>query len=513
MLRAGDATAATPVALNVERLSRELSGMYRFIAEGPPARERWCLLDTFDWRLYRKGVVCVARAGFLELRAIPTMEVELSARYRPPDAHHTPLFPAALQPSSLRDQLLSLAGVRALLVVGCHEVRVGRFRVTDDIEKVVAVATLAGAVAGFSLLTIAPLKGYAAEVDRLCDAIRVGNGTNAFPAALLANSGNRVPGLYSTRVNLALNPEWTCAEAMRAIVGYFSWVLAENTPGILADWDAEFLHDYRVALRRLRTAVTLSRAVLTGGESDRMKSDLRLLESFTGPVRDLDVLLLHESEYHALLPPELQSGADEFFSRVRQRRAEAYEALTQSMADGTRDAVLRQWKQRCTGTEWPSGKAASRPVRLQARRWIGNRVARINVELTRAELSDDPEILHELRLDCKKLRYLLEVYGSLFPTEVVRPLTRQLRAFQDTLGRLQDLVVQAQTLTETLQGIESQVGNHVQVAASLGGLLHELTRRRPRLMAAFRDGVRPFHKRTRSADVERVFTDGVGGTP
>lgn len=100
---------------------------------------------------------------------------------------------------------------------------------------------------------------------------------------------------------------------------------------------------------------------------------------------------------------------------------------------------------------------------------------------------------------------------SLFPTDVVRPLTRQLRAFQDTLGGLQDLVVQTQTLTETLKRVEAQDGNHIQVAASVGGLLHELSRRRPRLMVDFRDCIRPFHKRTRGADVERVFTGGLGG--
>jgi CHAD domain-containing protein len=74
-------------------------------------------------------------------------------------------------------------------------------------------------------------------------------------------------------------------------------------------------------------------------------------------------------------------------------------------------------------------------------------------------IGDDspPEALHDLRKKGKELRYLLELFGSLYPDEVTKPLVKALKALQDTLGRFQDREVEAdelRSLREELAGME-----------------------------------------------------------
>jgi CHAD domain-containing protein len=56
--------------------------------------------------------------------------------------------------------------------------------------------------------------------------------------------------------------------------------------------------------------------------------------------------------------------------------------------------------------------------------------------------------LHELRKSCKKLRYLMEFFQSLFPAQKIRQLIEELKDLQDNLGEFQDLEVQTHTLRE-----------------------------------------------------------------
>jgi len=65
-----------------------------------------------------------------------------------------------------------------------------------------------------------------------------------------------------------------------------------------------------------------------------------------------------------------------------------------------------------------------------------------------AEIDDDgpAETLHDLRKRGKELRYLLELFGSVFPERAVEPLVAGLKDLQKVLGRFQDRAVQVETL-------------------------------------------------------------------
>jgi CHAD domain-containing protein len=97
----------------------------------------------------------------------------------------------------------------------------------------------------------------------------------------------------------------------------------------------------------------------------------------------------------------------------------------------------------------------------------------------------DDEQLHELRLACKKLRYVLECFGSLFPGKKTSVLIKQLRTLQDNLGRAHDLCVQQEALRHfatTLSGPDQQTHQTLQ---ALDSLMHRLEEEKQAVVQAF----------------------------
>ena len=77
------------------------------------------------------------------------------------------------------------------------------------------------------------------------------------------------------------------------------------------------------------------------------------------------------------------------------------------------------------------------------------------------KIDDDspPERLHRLRIDCKKLRYLLEFFAALYPKDDVRPLIDALKKLQDNLGDFNDLAVERDLLGRYLGRLSDEGGD------------------------------------------------------
>jgi CHAD domain-containing protein len=88
----------------------------------------------------------------------------------------------------------------------------------------------------------------------------------------------------------------------------------------------------------------------------------------------------------------------------------------------------------------------------------------------------DGQQLHALRIACKKLRYVLEFFVSLFPDKKTASLVEHLRILQDKLGRWHDLVVQQEALRHfamTFSGPDQQTHNTLRAIYSLISILEE----------------------------------------
>ena len=78
--------------------------------------------------------------------------------------------------------------------------------------------------------------------------------------------------------------------------------MQRNEPGVRADIDSEFLHDYRVAVRRTRSALSQIKDVLPEDKVEHFKTEFGWLGQMTGPTRDLDVYLLQFEHLRNQLP-------------------------------------------------------------------------------------------------------------------------------------------------------------------------------------------------------------------
>lgn len=200
--------------------------------------------------------------------------------------------------------------------------------------------------------------------------------------------------------------------------------------------DSEGPHRARVALRRLRSAVWAFAPILDGKIEDELSDKARRLFRMLGEIRDADVVL------DAHVGPRLERVhlADEA-AQVRARvRFQLREVTALGFAARVEDLVR-------------SGKllAHGRAVRKRARAPAAELAAVALDRSWAACIADGPdiltmrdEVLHDLRKRIKRLRYLVEFFGPLWPGLDEAAWADDLRAMQDSLGRYCDLKLAAE---------------------------------------------------------------------
>lgn len=241
----------------------------------------------------------------------------------------------------------------------------------------------------------------------------------------------------------------------RALDGIFRsclrhW-LANHAP-VLEDDDPEGVHQLRVALRRLRSALSVFKTILPAEDAAWINQEARWLIQSLGPARDWDVFLTE------LVPPLQAARPDSgdlaaLTAAAEDARTLGYERARAALRSGRYTAFvldLERWTE--TGG-WHDGEANGRfeePLSDYACRLLRKRHKRVLKEgRDFAQLSDEER--HRLRITLKKLRYTCEFFSSLYPKGRTRPYLKALKSLQDELGHLNDVVV-AEDLLDSLHG-------------------------------------------------------------
>ncbi len=255
-------------------------------------------------------------------------------------------------------------------------------------------------------------------------------------------------GGAATANDVHLPPRIPAAEGFRRIAHECLRHLVDNFPGV-ARGDADALHQMRIAIRRLRTAISLFRHVIAGEETEAVKAELRWLREATGPARDLDVFI---DEVIAPIRDKHRKdkGINGLYRHLRQRRRKAYaDAREALLSMRCRQLALRiaAWAE---AGQWRSnGDALMRarqrePIQAHAAEQLRKLRRRIRKE-GKALAGLDDAARHQLRVQVKKLRYATEFFASLFDSKKARKRERAfgetLKEFQDALGALNDVAV------------------------------------------------------------------------
>lgn len=275
---------------------------------------------------------------------------------------------------------------------------------------------------------------------------------------------------------LRIPPALTSGAAFQAIARSCLRQYVGNEAVLRVAKDPDAVHQMRVALRRLRAAVTLFKDALADGERDAVRGDLKALASALGPARDLDVFI-----DKTLRPAEARHAGDPDFAALmtdyERRRDEAYARALAALRSGEFARAILRAAAWIEAGDWLGSRdktlraARDRPIAAHAaaeldRRW--RKVRRRSRGLRRLA----PEARHEVRIEIKKLRYAAEFFASLFEEAggVKRRKTAlaTLATLQETLGDLNDIAVgEEEAATGALAALQSEQ------AARVGPLLAE----------------------------------------
>ena len=260
----------------------------------------------------------------------------------------------------------------------------------------------------------------------------------------LASSGT--PAAFKAEP-VAIKPEMTAAEAFRAIAHACLRQFRLNETILLEHRSVESLHEARVAMRRLRSALSLFNDLIADETVERLKEELRAASRALGDARNLDVYL-----EHAVLPElerdETEPGVFAFFDHVQTLREKAYDDVVAQLNEGSFTRLMLDMLAWIEAGPWllsdEPGKVALRkaPVAQAAAEILEARSRKLRKKGKKLE-ELDPPARHRVRIEAKKLRYAAEFFAELNLTSASRRrydvFLKVLKRFQEHLGDLNDL--------------------------------------------------------------------------
>ncbi len=212
--------------------------------------------------------------------------------------------------------------------------------------------------------------------------------------------------------------------------------------------DPEALHDFRVAIRRLRSALRAWREVLGNGVSPKALRRLRRLARATGKSRDLEVHLAWVAAQAAQVREYQRPGLVWLEERLRRRQRKAGERLGRALERryAPADARLRRRLPVYRATLDPRPLTAAGALAPLILRLAGELEARLALVQSIA----DEARAHQVRIGAKRLRYLLEPFAP--EVDGAPAIVARLKALQEVLGQLHDAHVFAGELAASLEG-------------------------------------------------------------
>ena len=247
--------------------------------------------------------------------------------------------------------------------------------------------------------------------------------------------------------------------------------IAANAPGVARGDDAEYLHQLRVGLRRLLSAMRIFRPLLRRKRAKAVGRELREAMQVFGAARDWDVFVLTMT----------RAGEGLARSVVRQHAGVTLEArsLARSAAFQKTQDHVRRW---LDDQAWRSSAPADEPVLDYARGALDRAYRRLQKHAHGIDWRNRQR-RHRVRIALKRLRYGCDFFAGCFPARSVRPFLRQLGALQNTLGELNDIAVAHTFLAELHADGKSVrrwlVRRERELIASLSGEWAALARMRP----------------------------------
>ena len=263
--------------------------------------------------------------------------------------------------------------------------------------------------------------------------------------------------------------------------------ISANWQGAIDQTDTKFLHDLRIAVRRTRTVLAAAKTVIPAAVLEPAAEGFAWLAGETGTPRDLDVYLLEWEHYTDPLGVEAASALTPVRDLLGRHHTGSHDDLEQALRSERAAELIAWWR---TWLAEPLADTELLPKRAERPlgKVVAKRVARAHssADRRRAPIGPDSpaEQVHDLRKDAKKLRYLVECFGSLLPDKPRKKYVRQLKALQENLGEHQDAEVHIEMLRSLTVELDES-GTAADTLVAIGQLTERLDQTRIAARAEF----------------------------
>jgi triphosphatase len=274
------------------------------------------------------------------------------------------------------------------------------------------------------------------------------------------------PPQASKPSRVRLNSDDPAIQALRVIVEETLGHLLANQPAALAG-DPEGIHQVRIAVRRIRSALRLFSPHLEPHATRLFEGELRHAGRTIGEARDWDVfcdeILSQVSE-----TPKARKFAEMMRSPAEGRRAAAHERCVRHLQDPSFRALvlgLAAWiEEGRTNSAQVGDKALKRDIKGVAEKLLDGLDAKATKRGRAVRPDAEATDLHPLRKSLKKLRYSVEFLESIHRPKTTKRFLRRLKKLQDALGEIND----AAMATRLAEGLAAD--KHLELAPSVAAI-------------------------------------------
>jgi len=445
----------------------------------------FAILDCFEQSLRKSRRLLLAIDEQVELL---TEEGVILSQYVKPNTRFVAEFPEGMVKKALAD----LSPLRALLTIVSGTMKTGKLILTDDEKKTCVRAKLQKLIPanGKTVVLITPqgLRGYDQALSDMTAYIRTHGGTPLTAGNLYRMIDHSCVN-YVAKPAIEIHPEETVFDTATKLIATYLPVARANEYGVIHDLDTEFLHDYRVSLRKIRSVLSLLKDAYDGNQTLQLKMRFSALMAPTGSLRDLDVYLLEQASFYALVPHTMHDGLDAMFSLIANKRMEEQARLAAHLKTHRYKkeikALAKLFSKKHKLKPGPNSSRASHDLACEL---IWKRYRKICRLAATIHVTTPDQEIHALRIECKKLRYLMEFFGPTFPQELFDSILKPLKQLQDSLGLFNDCSVQQLNLQTFVDSLSDEQ-HRFKITQSVGSLMTLLYQRqfaeREKIMNAF----------------------------
>ncbi len=471
---------------NWEEMIIAISSLFK-VKTHPVRRANVAYYDTFDWRLNQQNKTLTWDGDRIRLISLKDHASIGNALIKEP-----PKFVAEFPEGYVKKKILSWVSIRALSQLFSVKQSTTTYSLIDNYAKTVArmqrednklCLSKRKFTPLISYLILVKIRGYDEESNRLIEILKTHGcrvADNTIYVQALNIAGNSPGKDHEAISQPAPIHHLNLREVIHITLNNYLRIMRVNIPGICQNIDSEFLHDFRVAIRRSRSLLGQFKSHYPLEKVNKMRRTLNQLTKQTNSLRDYQILLLNKSTYYHHLPHYLSHNLNSYFKWIDDLHAVELKKVTAILKAKTFLTILEEFEdflELHKIDEAQSQNSPSPPLSPVSNQIFKRyKKAKRICELLNDKLTDSK--FHQLRIELKKLRYMIEVFSPLYGVSATRKILTQLKNFQNHAGRLQDIAVQIKLIHEYIDYRSVNYNKNKRTLLALGCSLGHLENER-----------------------------------